>query len=240
MSENVNPLIRFLTEMDSKSARTLWVSALLITIAGGILAFGVFFVDVDQGSIADLLRSVRASWWAPLAVTALFIVLAFIGAPQIALIAATVAVFGPEEGAILSWAATMLSAQVGFYAGRAAGAEALKQVGGALIQRIAARVAENGALAALIIRLVPSGPFIIVNMALGATGMRSGPFIIGSGIGFAPKILLIAFAGHGVSRLFAKETMLALGFIAAAVVIWLTIVFVIRPRLRARNAANDQ
>jgi uncharacterized membrane protein YdjX (TVP38/TMEM64 family) len=234
-----NLLLRFLTEMDSKTARTLWVSALLVTVAGGILTFGALFVDVDQGGIAELLRGLRHAWWAPLAVTGLFVVLAFLGAPQIALIAATVAVFGPIEGALLSWVSTMISGAVGFYAGRAAGAGALRRLGGALMQRITKKVAENGFLAALIIRLVPSGPFVVVNMALGATGMRSLPFFAGSGLGIMPKILLIAFAGHGVSQLFAKQTMIALGFIAAAVVIWLAIVFVIRPRLRGKDETGE-
>ena len=234
-----NPLVRFLTEMDSKTARTLWVSALLLTVAGAILAFGMVFLNVDQSAIADVLRGLRHAWWAPAAVAIMFIVLAFIGAPQVVLIAATVAVFGPEEGAVLSWGSTMISAIVGFYVGRAAGAEALRRIGGELIQRLTRRVKENALLAALIIRLVPSGPFIIVNMALGATGMRSAPFLIGSGIGFAPKILLIAFAGHGVARLMANQTMLALAILGAAALVWLLIVYVIRPRLRARNAAND-
>ena len=230
-----NAFVRFFTEMDAKTARTLWISAALITVAGGILAFGAVFVDVDQGAIANMLRGMRHTWWAPGAVTALFVVLAFLGAPQIALIAATVAVFGPVEGALLSWVATMISGAVGFYAGRAAGVEAIKRLGGALMQHLAARVAENAFLAALIIRLVPSGPFILVNMALGATGMRSTPFLLGSGIGIAPKILLIAFAGHGVAQLIAKQTMVALGFLAAAAALWLAIVYVIRPRLSSKK-----
>lgn len=234
-----NPLLRFLTEMDSKAARALWVSLLLFTAAGGILAFGVFFIDVNEGGVADALRAIRDAWWAPGAVTVVFTVLAFVGAPQVALIAATVAVFGPVEGAILSWLATMISAAVGFYAGRAAGAEALQRLGGSLMRRIARKVAENGFLAALIIRLAPSGPFIFVNLALGATGMRSAPFLSGSAVGILPKILLIAFAGLGISQLLANQTLLAAGLIAAAVAIWLAIVYVIRPRLRERDGLGS-
>jgi uncharacterized membrane protein YdjX (TVP38/TMEM64 family) len=230
-------LLRFLTEMDARTARALWVTALLLTLAGAILTFGGLFIDVDQGSVAGILRGLRHAWWAPAAVTALFVVLAFIGAPQIALIAATVAVFGPIEGTALSWVSTMISAAVGFYGGRIAGAATLGRLGGDLMRRVAGRVAENGFLAALIIRLVPSGPFILVNMALGASGMRSAPFLAGSGVGIAPKIVLIAFAGHGVSQLFAKETMAALGFLAGAALLWLAIVFIIRPRLRGREEA---
>lgn len=234
-----NPLLRFLTEMDSKTARALWVSALLLTVAGGVLAFGVFFVDIDQGALAAALRGLRRAWWAPAAVTLVFTVLAFVGAPQIALIAATAAVFGPVEGVVLSWIATMISAAVGFYAGRAGGAATLRRLSSGLLARVTRAVARNGFLAAALIRLVPSGPFILVNMALGATGMRASWFFGGTGAGIVPKIALVAFAGHGVRQLFASESRDALLFLGGAALVWLAIVFVIRPRLRARERGQS-
>ncbi len=223
---------RFFTEMDARAARALWISTALFGAAGLILAAGIFLFDTDQSGVAALLRGLRDAWWAPGAVTAVFTLLAFIGAPQIALIAATVAVFGPGEGVVLSWLATMISAAVGFFIGRFAGADALKRLGGALVQRIAEKVADNAFLAALVIRLVPSGPFILVNMALGATGMRASWFFGGTGAGIVPKIVLVAFAGHGVAQLFSRENLSALAFLAAAALVWLVIVFVVRPMLR--------
>lgn len=219
--------------MDARAARALWVSALLFGAAGAILAGGIFFLDVDQGWVADLLRLLRSAWWAPAAVTGVFTILAFVGAPQIALIAATVAVFGPAEGIVLSWIATMISATVGFGLGRLAGREALSRFGGELVNNIAARVKENGFLAALVIRLIPSGPFIFVNMALGATGMRGSWFLGGTGAGIVPKILLVAFAGHGLGELFEGRNLGALWFLLGAAAVWLIIVFVVRPLLRS-------
>ena len=223
---------RFFTEMDARAARALWVSTLLFGAAGVILAGGIFFLDVNQGWVADMLKSLRGAWWAPAAVTGVFTVLAFIGAPQIALIAATVAVFGPSEGIVLSWLATMISALVGFFLGRVSGAQSLARFGGDLVQRIADTVKDNAFLAALVIRLVPSGPFILVNMALGATGMRASWFAGGTGVGIVPKIVLVAFAGHGLGELFTGRNAGALVFLAAAAVVWLVIVFVVRPLVR--------
>lgn len=225
-------LFRFFTEMDAQAARALWVSTLLFGAAGLILTAGIFFLDVDQGLVADILRTLRGAWWAPAAVTGVFTVLAFIGAPQIALIAATVAVFGPADGIVMSWLATMISASVGFAIGRFSGAQGLARLGGDLVQRIAAKVKENAFLAALVIRLVPSGPFILVNMALGATGMRASWFAGGTGVGIVPKIVLVAFAGHGIGEVFTGRNITAIGFLAAAALVWLLIVFVVRPMVR--------
>lgn len=233
----MNKFFKFFTEMDAQAARALWVSTLLFGAAGLILTAGLFFLDIDQGWVAEVLRTLRGAWWAPAAVTGVFTVLAFIGAPQIALIAATVAVFGPSEGIVLSWLATMISASVGFGIGRAAGAQGLARFGGDFVARMAQAVKDNGFLAALIIRLVPSGPFIMVNMALGATGMRSSWFFGGTGAGIVPKIVLVAFAGHGVGELFEGRNLGALAFLLGAALAWLVIVFVVRPMLRRGRGA---
>lgn len=229
----------FFTEMDKKTARTLWVSVVLFGLATVVLVIGSAYVEVDQGEISKYLRDLRAAWWSPAAVTALFTVLAFIGAPQIALIAGTVAVFGSGLGIVLSWIATMISAAVGFYMGRFGGQRALDRLGGDFVQRIRDTVKDNGFLAALIIRLVPSGPFIMVNMALGATGMRASWYFGGSGVGIVPKIVLVALAGHGMDELFSGANLAAMAFLAVAAAAWLLIVFVVRPMLRKRRAKAD-
>lgn len=229
-------LARFFTEMDSTAARAVWIAFLLFTLAGAVLAGGMLFLDLDQGGVADFLRSLRDVWWSPLAVTATFTVLAFVGAPQVVLIAATVAVFGPTEGMILSWIATMISASVGYLIGRVGGADALRRLLGGRGTRVLRFIGNNGFLASLIIRLVPSGPFIVVNMALGAAKVGSMQFAGGTGIGIWPKIALVAFGAHGLDRMIQGDGLPALGFFAAAAVVWALIAFVVRPLLRDKDA----
>jgi uncharacterized membrane protein YdjX (TVP38/TMEM64 family) len=224
----------FFSDMDARTVRTLWVSVLLFAVAGAVLWAGKSYLDVNQGGVADFLRSARGAWWSPAAVTAVFVVLAFIGAPQIALIAGTIAVFGPGEGMVLSWLATMISALVGFAIGRVMGAKGLEKLGN-IGERTAGFMGKNGFLASLIIRQVPSGPFVVVNMALGAAKVPWTHFIGGTGIGILPKIMLIAFAGHGFSAFERQDNLLALAFFAVALLVWLLIAFVVRPRLKARE-----
>jgi uncharacterized membrane protein YdjX (TVP38/TMEM64 family) len=147
-------------------------------------------------------------------------------------------VFGPAEGIVLSWMATMISAAVGYGLGRAAGAETLARLGGDFVARIAETVRQNGFLSALIIRLAPSGPFIMVNMALGATGMRASWFFGGTGLGIVPKIVLVAFAGHGLGEVFQGRNLGALAFLGGAAIVWLVIVFVVRPLVRQGRGAG--
>jgi uncharacterized membrane protein YdjX (TVP38/TMEM64 family) len=223
---------RFFTEMDSSAARAVWIAFALFTLAGAVLAGGMLLIDLDQSGIAGFLRGLRDVWWAPVAVTGTFVVLAFVGAPQVVLIAATVAVFGAAEGVILSWVATMVSGTIGYVLGRVGGAVALSKLLGGRGGRALGFIGKNGFMASLVIRLVPSGPFIICNMALGAAKVSSMSFLGGTGVGILPKIALVAFGAHGIGALLSGENHGAIWFFVAAALIWVLIAFVVRPMLR--------
>lgn len=153
-------------------------------------------LEVEVSALGALLSNWRARWWAPAAVVLVFTALAFLGAPQVVLISATALAFGPIWGAALSWCATMISACVGYGLGRWAGAEQMARwSNSAITARIAGFVARRGVLSAFLVRLVPTGPFVLVNAALGASGMAFWRFGLGTALGIAPKIALIASLG---------------------------------------------
>lgn len=231
MRNQINKAIKFFTEMESTSQKAVWISFALFSVAGLVLAFGMIFMDIDQGTLANHLRGIRGTWWAPIAVTFMFTLLAFLGAPQFVLIAATVAVFGASEGIILSWIATMISAIVGYIIGRTGGAALVQKLLSGRGAKILNFIGKNGFLTSLIIRQVPSGPFILVNLALGASNVRASWFIAGTGLGILPKILLVAFGAHGIDQVLKGENLLALWFFIGAAIIWALIVFALRPVL---------
>jgi uncharacterized membrane protein YdjX (TVP38/TMEM64 family) len=233
----LNRLYHFFTEMDSSAARAVWIAFALFSVAGVVLAGGMLLIDLDQSGIASFLRGLRDVWWAPLAVTGTFVVLAFVGAPQVVLIAATVAVFGAAEGIVLSWVATLVSGTIGYILGRVGGAGALSKLLGGRGSRALGFIGKNGFLASFLIRLVPSGPFIICNMALGAAKVSSMAFLGGTGIGILPKIALVAFGAHGIGEVLKGENQGAIWFFVAAGAIWALIAFVVRPLLRRGEGA---
>lgn len=231
---------RFFTEMDSSASKAVWLAFGLFTLAGAVLAAGMLLIDLDQSGIASFLRGLRDVWWAPLAVTATFVVLAFVGAPQVVLIAATVAVFGPTEGVILSWIATIVSGTIGYILGRVGGAHALSKLLGGRGGRALGFIGKNGFMASLLIRLVPSGPFIICNMALGAAKIGSMSFLGGTGIGILPKIALVAFGAQGIGEVLRGENQGAILFFVGAALIWALIAFVVRPMVRKLAVGGDR
>jgi uncharacterized membrane protein YdjX (TVP38/TMEM64 family) len=127
-----------------------------------------------------------------------FIVLSFATVPQFLLIGASVITFGPWAGFALAWCATMVSAWLGYLAGPKVGAWLLPNRPNAVLHSIKTFLVKNGFWSALWVRFIPSGPFVLVNLAFGASKTRLLPFLAGTGIGIIPKAVLIALTGQGL------------------------------------------
>lgn len=229
----------FLSNLDAQAWRTLAVSFVLFGGVGVVFFFGAQMLGFDgERTLEGWLGAAQGPWSLPVAVAA-FAALAFVGTPQIVLIAAAVVAFGPQDGALYSWIGTMVSALVGFYLGRAAGAKTLDRFSGPAVQRFMRLVGENGFLASLIVRLVPSAPFIVVNMAAGVTPMRALHFVAGTGIGIIPKIVLTAYAGASIVQLMKGEISGHWLELAAIAALWLAIGWFARRWLQRRGKDEE-
>ena len=145
--------------------------------------------------------------------------------------------FGAWTGLAYSWIGTMVSALVGFYLGRLAGARTLNAFAGDGVRQFMELVGRNGFYASLIVRLVPSAPFIVVNMAAGVTPMRMFHFAAGTALGIVPKIAVTAFAGNSIAQAMRGGGLEHVGLLAAMVVGWILLGWFARKWLKAREAA---
>ena len=228
-------LFQVLSNMDAQAWRTLAVSFVLLGGVGLVFVFGAQALGFNgEVTVQEWLRAASGPWSLPVAVLA-FAVLAFVGVPQIMLIAAAVVAFGPTTGFAYSWVGTMVSSLVGFYLGRVAGARTLERFSGEGVQRFVRLIGRNGFFASFIVRLVPSAPFIVVNMAAGVTPMRVVDFLLGTAIGIVPKIVLTAFAGNSIFRVLKGEIGKDALWLAAIAAAWVGIGLVARAWLRSRE-----
>jgi uncharacterized membrane protein YdjX (TVP38/TMEM64 family) len=196
-------------------------------------------LGVGGGTVEHWLAAARGPWALPVAVAA-FAALAFLGVPQIVLIAAAVVAFGPWQGFAYSWIGTLVSSMVGFWLGRGFGAGVLRELRSDGVNRFMTLVGRNGFLASLIVRLVPSAPFIVVNMAAGVTPMRLLDFAAGTAIGIVPKIALTAFAGHSLVKALNGEGLQNFVFLVVAAAIWIATGLVARRWLKAKEAVPSR
>lgn len=226
----------FINNMDARAWRAVAMSLGMVVVAAIILVVGRLYYGAEVEAFIDntLGEARRAHWGLPVAIL-VFTLTAYVAAPQIVLIGACVVAFGPEQGFWFSWIATIVSGAATFFTGRLTTAETQKRFGGATGGRFTRFMGKNGFLASLIVRFLPTAPFVVVNMAFGAARVGFFAFIGGLAIGVLPKTAIVAFAGDGI--LDALEGRLGsaalMGVIAIA--LWLFVVVIVRKWIRRQN-----
>ena len=232
-------LIDFFTNMDARAWRTVAVSFVLFGGVGVVFLFGAQLLGLNgEVTVEQWLGAAHGPWALPVAVGA-FAALAFIGVPQFVLIAAAVVAFGPWTGFAYSWIGTLVSSLVGFWLGRTFGGRLLQDLAGDGVAKFMKLIGKNGFLASLIVRLVPSAPFIVVNMAAGVTPMKLRHFAAGTAIGIIPKIALTAFAGNSIVQALRGGGHRHIVMLVVAVVVWVIAGLIARAWLKKREAAAD-
>lgn len=235
-SERMARLRAILRGRDVASLRNI---GLLIAAVIGVSA--LFWVSAniigldENGILATTFRSFAGSPWALPVVALGYTAASLIGAPQFLLIAVTVAAFGPFYGFVYSVLSTLVSASVNFLMARHFGADWLRRRGWQGVGGLTEMVGRNGFLASLLVRIIPSAPFIVVNMGLGLTATSYASFISGTAIGILPKTALIALLGKVVERAQSGDLQ-AIQYLVLAALGWIALAFMTKWIVRRREA----
>ncbi len=162
-----------------------------------VIAIIAWRVDFQSGMITDFIARFAHSPFAVPMVFVVYVVGAFINVPQWMLHGAAVVTFGPLKGSLLAWLATMVSASVDFWIGHTLGPKRVEKLSGGVTKKLLGAIRKNGFWASMAVRVLPTGPFVFVNMAAGVTKMSFWAYLLGTGIGTIPKIVLMASLGSG-------------------------------------------
>ena len=224
----------FFTQMDKQALRALAVLLGMFGFVLVILLVGREMLSLPESEFqAFFLQLKNSGYGLPLTILT-FVCAAFLGAPQWALIAGVVIAFGPVTGGVYSWIATLFSASLDFWLGRWIGAERLRSYGGALVNRIIRIVRNNGLMTSFAVRFVPTGPFVLVNMAAGVSRMRFSSFFLGTALGIVPKIAIVALVGQGLIS--GSEGKLVMTVFIGLALLLIGVMFLARKRLQPEVA----
>ncbi|PHR60456.1 MAG: TVP38/TMEM64 family protein [Robiginitomaculum sp.] len=208
-----------------------WIGALLLI---GLVVLSQT-LNFDPKSIGVWVETI-SSW--PLAIPVMFLLytlLAFVSAPQWMLHGASVLAFGPLQGALIAWGATMVSASFDFWLGRRMGAERVGKLTGGVVTKLIDIVEKHGFWTSLIVRIVPTGPFVVVNMAAGVTRMKFWAFFVGTAIGVIPKIVTISFFGEGLQGAVTGRGGLYIAIVVVIACIWAVGMYYASMKLKAKS-----
>jgi uncharacterized membrane protein YdjX (TVP38/TMEM64 family) len=208
-------------------SRAGYIIGFVVLAAVTLIGFVAPFLPAQlTHGLAPFLAEVRANVWAPAAAIALFAVFATAGVPQIVLITALVAAFGPWAGLFYSWTGKMIACSVGFAVGRKFGARLLARHASERVAEVMRQLARRGFWASAMIRLVPTVPSVLVNIAAGATPIRFRDFLAGTAIGSLPKMALMAFGGHAAMVAMHANSLWAWAALALILALWAALAFV--------------
>ena len=217
--------------MDKSALRAILATLVLFALVIAIFVIGKFGNMVDLDALQRSVQAFADSPWGLPFLVFVFCISAFIGVPQFALIAGAVAAFGPWQGALYSWLATMVSGALTFWLGRFAGEETFKRYAGNMAQRMSAYIGRNAFAASAIVRNVPTGPFIIVNMGFGVIGASFLAYWGGMALGIIPKIAVVTFLGESLGQAISGNPLIAVLAALAAGLVWFALMLFARRRI---------
>jgi uncharacterized membrane protein YdjX (TVP38/TMEM64 family) len=119
--------------------------------------------------------------------------------------------------------------------GRGPTARLVDRLDSRTLERLKRFVGRNAFYASFMIRNVPSAPFIVVNMAFGATRASYPAFLLGCALGVLPKTALVAFFGGAVVTAVSGDGVWTSLILAAVAVVWLGLMLLVRERVRRRE-----
>jgi phospholipase D1/2 len=212
-------IAQFAVEEAERGARNPWLRAAMGLLALGALAAAWRFTplreSLDTGAVLSAAARLRESPLAPIGVLGGYAVGGLLMVPITLLIAVTALTFPPLPAFLLALAGASGSAAVGFGLGRLLGRDTLRRVAGGRLNRVSRRLARRGTLAVVAARLLPLGPFTMVNAVAGATHIDFRDFLKGTVVGLTPGILAMVVFADGLERTALHPDLTSLGWLAA-------------------------
>jgi uncharacterized membrane protein YdjX (TVP38/TMEM64 family) len=140
--------------------------------------------------------------WAPVTSVALMAIQSMIPlVPGLAITFTNAWIFGWQYGAVYSWVGALLGAVLDFGIARWYGRPVVERIVKAkYLDKTDLFFKRHGVLAVFITRLTPIVPFKVISYGAGLTAISLIQFIIATGVGQTPAIVLYSFLGQHLAR----------------------------------------
>lgn len=220
--------------------RARWLLAVIsLAVIGAALVIWRFTPLAEWATaqrMTGLIGELQNAWWGSIAVVALYIVGGLVVFPVTLLIAATAVVFDPLIAVALSSVGVLANATVTYAIGATLVRGTMHAAFGRTVQRVNAALKDRGVIAVAVIRNVPLAPFTLVNIAMGAVGVRLRDYLIGTALGIAPGIVAFSIFGHQLRAILSRPTFANVALLAVAILGWAALSVLLQALISRWNA----
>jgi len=157
--------------------------------------------------------------WAPLIVLAAYTPATVVLFPRTLITLFAVVAFGVTLGFVYAFAGILLAALATYAIGLRLDRGVVRRLAGSHLNRLSRIMRERGVLAMTVVRLVPLGPFGVVNVVAGALRINLWHFMVGTAIGILPGTLVATIFGDQLAAALRDPRSVNMMLIAAAIVV---------------------
>ncbi|MDX1484545.1 MAG: VTT domain-containing protein [Alphaproteobacteria bacterium] len=222
---------------------TRWSRVLALALAAlvvvGLWRFTALADLTHPEELVEWLRQFSAHGAMPFILLTVFVIGGTIGFPVTVLIAVTAMMMSPGTAFLIAVTGSILSAWVGFRIGHVINAGWLRQRVGTRFNRVNRALAAQGITSVAVLRMLPIAPFTLINLAAGASRIRTFDFLVGSALGMVPGIALLVLLGHQLSKLLSDPDPAHYAYFALAVALMLGLGLLIQHLSRRIRATRD-
>jgi len=206
-------------------SRVFKLSALALLLLGMVVLwrYTALSAMTDPDSLLQSLEALGRTFWMPIVVPAIYVLGTLVAFPITVLIVATGMLFAPLAATAYAIVGSLLGASATYLIGRKLGRGPLRNLMGPRVNRISRALARQGVLSVAALRMVPIAPFTFVNLAAGASHIRFADFILGTFVGMAPGIVVIALLGSQIANVLRAPSPTSLGLLVIGLLTWLAI-----------------
>jgi uncharacterized membrane protein YdjX (TVP38/TMEM64 family) len=206
-----------------------FLALVVIVVTGAaVLRFTPLHEYLTVEKISALFDHLRASWWAPLALIAIYIVLCPLGVPASPMMLTGGMVFGFIPGFLYNMLGTWLGGVVTYFLGRILGRDFVQHLAGNRLKKVERAVARRGFWSLVTLRLLPI-PYPLVNYCAALAGIPPGLFMITTVLGLIPANLLFAYFASSLVHLAGPERDKI--YLQFAITIGLLVVLTVAPQI---------
>lgn len=136
--------------------------------------------------------------WGYLIFVAIGVLLTGVGFPRQVVSFMAGYAFGVAQGTLVAVLATSIGCVIAFYYSRFLGQTVVVARWPKAVKKVDDFLGTEPFLMTLLIRLLPVGSNVVINLAAGVTNVRALSFVGGSALGYIPQTLVFALVGKGV------------------------------------------